>query len=82
MVFICYVAYKKTGFSYECWYELKDALYQHVLKNSFVEMSQTLYGENQAVATLPASYAGTVHGGEIPHARQLATVYDHRASRR
>lgn len=34
----------------------------------------TLDGETQAVATLPASYVRPVHGGEIPHARQLATV--------
>ena len=35
--------FKSFGFSHERWHELKDALYQHVLKNSLAAMEQTLY---------------------------------------
>jgi hypothetical protein len=36
--------FKSFGFSHERWQELKDALCQHVLKNSLAQMEQTLYG--------------------------------------
>jgi hypothetical protein len=36
--------FKSFGFSHEWWQELKDALHQHVLKNSLAEIEQTLYG--------------------------------------